>query len=100
MKIFFFDPMETPTARDVTIFLGSTAGEQTSLMNMLACRLAKAKGKGDQMVDGQRYNRSFLKKVSGYVMQVCVPAQLCCDSSLSLTLTVRTHYRMICCSRT
>jgi hypothetical protein len=39
-------------------------------MNMLACRLAKAKGKGDQMVDGQKYNRSFLKKVSGYVMQV------------------------------
>lgn len=37
---------------------------------MLACRLAKAKGKGDQMVDGQKYNRSFLKKVSGYVMQV------------------------------
>lgn len=39
-------------------------------MNMLACRLAKAKGKGDQMVDGHKYNRAFLKKVSGYVMQV------------------------------
>jgi hypothetical protein len=34
--------------------------------------LAKAKGKGDQMVDGQKYNRSFLKKVSGYVMQVYI----------------------------
>lgn len=43
---------------------------QTSLMNMLACRLAKAKGKGDQMMDGQKYNKAFLKKVSGYVMQV------------------------------
>lgn len=46
-------------------------------MNMLACRLAKAKGKGDQMVDGQKYNRSFLKKVSGYVMQVLVSASSC-----------------------
>jgi hypothetical protein len=43
---------------------------QTSLMNMLALRLAKAKGKGDQMVDSQKYNKAFLKKVSGYVMQV------------------------------
>jgi ATP-binding cassette subfamily G (WHITE) protein 2 len=49
--------------------MGPSGAGKTSLMNMLACRLAKAKGKGDQMVDGQKYNRSFLKKVSGYVMQ-------------------------------
>lgn len=40
------------------------------MMNMLACRLAKAKGKGDQMFDGEKYNKAMLKKVSGYVMQV------------------------------
>jgi hypothetical protein len=63
-------------------FYGTSCDAQTSLMNMLACRLAKAKGKGDQMVDGQSYNRAFLKKVSGYVMQVPRPALLCCTTCL------------------
>ncbi len=53
---------------------------QTTLLNLLSCRLNRAKSKGKQMLDGHQYNKHLLKQLSGYVMQ---------DDLLFSSLTVK-----------
>eukprot|EP01088_Endostelium_zonatum_P004076 TRINITY_DN1528_c0_g1_i2.p1 TRINITY_DN1528_c0_g1~~TRINITY_DN1528_c0_g1_i2.p1 ORF type:complete len:666 (-),score=138.17 TRINITY_DN1528_c0_g1_i2:22-2019(-) len=49
--------------------MGPSGAGKTSLLNLLAGRLQSQAGEGDRMIDGHKYKKNDLKRLTGYVMQ-------------------------------